>query len=118
MDRTTGKPCAGTDHLAQSIGDILSTPIGHRVGRRDYGSDLPELLDQPANPRTRLLVFAATATAIQRQEGRVRLTRVALQLGTAPGAFILRLIGTRLDAPDGARPLDLSVSVRALSALS
>ena len=118
MDRTTGKPCAGTDHLAQSIGDILSTPLGHRIGRRDYGSNLPELFDQPMNARTCLLVYAATATALQRQEGRVGLTRVGLERHTAPGAFLLRLTGTRLDAPGGARPLDLSVSVRALSALS
>ena len=118
MDRNTGKPLAGADHLAQSIGDILSTPLGTRIGRRDYGSDLPELLDQPANARTALLVYAATATAIQRQEGRVRLARVALERDNVAGAYRLRLTGTRLDAPGGVRPLDLSVSVRALSALS
>lgn len=118
MDRNTGAALAGADHLAQSIGDILSTPLGHRIARREYGSDLPELLDQPMNPRTVLLVYAATAQAIMRQEGRVSLRRVALERGAAPGAFDLRLTGFRIDAPAGATPLDLSVSIRALSALS
>lgn len=123
MDRHTGKPLSGADHLAQSIGDILSTPLGTRLGRRTYGSDLPELFDQPMNARGRLLVFAATAQAIMRQEGRMRLSRIALERGDAPGHWRLRLAGIRTDAPASARdrraaPLDLSVSVRALSALS
>jgi hypothetical protein len=118
MDRHTGKPLGGADHLAQSIGDILSTPLGSRIGRRTYGSDLPELLDQPMNDRGLLLVFAATAQAIMRQEGRARLSRIALERGAALGQWRLRLAGTRTDAPAGAAPLDLSLSVRALSALS
>src|SRR3546814_12586651 len=40
VDRATGQRLDGNDHLAQSIGDILSTPIGTRVMRRDYGSML------------------------------------------------------------------------------
>ena len=44
MDRETGKSLSGIEHLRQSIRDILTTPIGSRVMRRDYGSRLFELL--------------------------------------------------------------------------
>ena len=32
-------------HLNQSIADILTTPIGTRVMRPDYGSNIPRLID-------------------------------------------------------------------------
>lgn len=43
MDRRTGKPLAGADHVRKSIKDILGTPLVTRIGRRDYGSELPAL---------------------------------------------------------------------------
>ena len=52
MSRETGTALDGNAHLAQSIGDILSTPLGARVMRRDYGSDLPDLIDRPLNGET------------------------------------------------------------------
>ncbi|NYZ70451.1 baseplate assembly protein W, partial [Endozoicomonas sp. SM1973] len=45
--RLTGKPLSNLDHLRQSITDILTTRIGTRLMRRDYGSRLPELVDRP-----------------------------------------------------------------------
>lgn len=118
MNRSTGKPLAGAAHLEQSIGDILGTPRGTRVGRRDYGSDLPELLDQPMNDLGRIRVFAATALALMRQEGRARLSRVSLGRGVDAGAYVLRIQGTRTDTVTPAAPLDLSIPVRAASALA
>lgn len=49
MDATTGKPLSGDAHLAQSVADILTTPIGSRVMRRSYGSLIPSLIDAPIN---------------------------------------------------------------------
>lgn len=49
MSRTTGKALEATDDLAQSIADILTTPIVTRVERRLYSSLLPLLIDQPMN---------------------------------------------------------------------
>ena len=43
----TGQALSGIDHLRQSIRDILTTRIGTRVMRRDYGSRLPTLVDTP-----------------------------------------------------------------------
>ena len=47
VDASTGRALDGMQHLGQSIGDILMTPMGSRVMRRDYGSLLTELIDQP-----------------------------------------------------------------------
>ncbi|WP_412057112.1 GPW/gp25 family protein [Bartonella sp. DGB2] len=49
MDRESGKPLSGMDHLRQSLIDILMTAKGSRVMRRAYGSDVARLLDQPVN---------------------------------------------------------------------
>ncbi|HET9511389.1 MAG TPA: GPW/gp25 family protein [Sphingomonas sp.] len=118
MDRLTGKPISGVDHLRQSIADILGTPLGTRIGCRDYGSELPELLDQPMNDLGRIRVFAATALAIMRQERRARISRIALTHGDTSGAFAIRIVGRRVDVAAGAAPLDLTIPVRATTALA
>lgn len=113
VDRTTGKAIEGAAHLAQSIGDILTTPIGSRVMRRDYGSLLPLLIDQPANPATRVRLYAAIAGALMRWEPRIRLTRVSINAGTGAGAFVVTLEGTRTDtaaAVAGSISVPLSLS--------
>ena len=47
MNNITGESIDGLAHLKQSVNDILTTPIGSRVMRRDYGCGLVELLDSP-----------------------------------------------------------------------
>lgn len=113
MDRTTGKPLDGLAHLQQSIADILTTPVGSRVMRRDYGSLLPRLIDQPFNAATRIRLVAATATALMRWEPRLKLSRVAMDMGAQPGQVVVTLDGTRTDTPVAAPaaitvPLQLS----------
>lgn len=117
MDRETGKPLAGTDHLKQSIADILGTPLGTRLGRREYGSMLPQLLDQPNNELGRLRIYAATALALLRQEGRARISRVTLSAGAEPQQAIVTVAGRRTDAA-GAPVFSISSPIRALSALA
>jgi phage baseplate assembly protein W len=90
--RTTARPIDGLDRLAQSLADILSTPLNTRVMRRDYGSDLPELIDAPMNGETVVDVFAATAEAIDRWEPEFRLRRVEIAAASA-GRMELRLTG-------------------------
>lgn len=104
LDAVSGRAMAGRDHLAQSIADILLTPIGTRVMRRDYGSALFELLDGPINALTRLRLFAAVAQALARWEPRLRLTRVGIASADADGTLTLALEGKLLDR---ARPTDL-----------
>jgi len=63
-DAKTGKPLSGVAHLRQSIRDILTTPLGSRVMRRNYGSRLFDLVDNPLNDQTLVEIFAATAEAL------------------------------------------------------
>lgn len=118
MDAVTGKRLEGDAHLAQSIGDILTTPIGSRVLRRDYGSALFELVDQPMNALGRLRVFAAVADALRRWEPRLRITRIALAgedgARLAGGAFGLLLEGERTDDPAPTSLTRFSIPLTAL----
>lgn len=82
---------SGWDHVVQSIRDILTTPRGSRVLRRDYGSDIPGLLDRPMNSVTVLDFVIAAAEALSRWEPRVRLERVLLFKGDADGVAGLDL---------------------------
>ena len=76
LSSTTGKALEDRAHLEQSIRDILTTPIGSRVMRREYGSRLFELVDRPLSPALRIDIVMATAVALHRWEPRIRLTRV------------------------------------------
>lgn len=96
MDRVTGRHLSGTDHLRQSIADILTTPVGSRVMRRDYGSLLPELIDQPQNAATTVQLYAATCAALLRWEPRLRLSRVSIQ-SAGPGQSTVDLEGEHAD---------------------
>lgn len=98
INATTGKRLGGLEHLSQSIRDILTTPIGSRVQRREYGSRLPRLVDAPMNRSTLLDIYAATAEAIARWEPRFEVTKVAAS-SAQPGRVVLDLTGNYL--PDG-----------------
>jgi phage baseplate assembly protein W len=92
LSATTARVLPEEQHLAQSINDILSTPLGSRVMRRDYGSDLPRLIDAPLNGETLVDLFAATAEAIDRWEPRFDLRRVEVADAVA-GKLSLTLTG-------------------------
>lgn len=81
MNALTGRTISGIDHLYQSMADILNTPIGSRIERRTYGSQLPEMIDQPLNGPTIVRLYAATAHALLLWEPRIRLSGVQLAIG-------------------------------------
>ena len=98
MDASTGRPLAGIAHLRQSVRDILTTPVGSRVMRREYGSRLFELLDAPTGPATQVDIYAATASAVGRWEPRLRLRQVSA-IRSGPARVEIDLEGDYL--PDG-----------------
>lgn len=104
VDAATGRPIEGEAHLRQSVIDVLSTPLGSRVLRRDYGSTLPGLLGRPVNLGFPARVKAASLEALARWEPRVAWRRVGLRV-RAPGWVELDLYGTDRDS---GRPVDLS----------
>ena len=68
MNVATGKPLSGVDHLRQSITNILTTPIGSRVMRRDYGSNLFNRIDNPVNGDLIAEVYADVYDALDKWE--------------------------------------------------
>ena len=109
MSATTGKAIEGVDHLARSIADILSTPLGSRLMLRDYGSLLFDLIDQPTNAATAMLLRAATAVALRRWEPRIKITRVTLSGSPAAGNLAITIAGTRTDVPPATARTTLSI---------
>ncbi len=95
MDAATGKHLDGLAHLKQSIRDILRTPIGTRVMRREYGSGLFDLIDRPVNRAWLVEAYAAVAVALDRWEPRFRLKKIRVQSVDA-GAVTMDLTGVYL----------------------
>lgn len=96
MNAGTGRTLTGSKHIGQSIGRILSTPLGSRVMRRNFGSVVPDLVDQPMTPATILRLYSAAVVAIREWEPRVKVGNVTRAVGNA-GEFILDISLTRTD---------------------
>lgn len=76
IDRETGKVISDEKHIRQSIAVILTTPVGSRVMRRDFGF---ACLDDDGAPRPNIDEGNASQTAeaaIEQWEPRVRDVRV------------------------------------------
>lgn len=92
----TGKVISDSrESLMQSIQTILTTPIGTRVLRRDFGCNVFYLLDQPANALTKVKIQAAVADALQKYEPRIRFTAIRVY-SIKSGHFILDIEGYRV----------------------
>jgi phage baseplate assembly protein W len=98
MSRDTGARIDFDTHLSQSIMDILLTPIGTRVMRRSYGSEILALIDAPINGTTLVDLFMGVAEALDRWEPRFVLARVQV-LAASPGRVTLALEGRVLGRP-------------------
>ncbi|PMU25093.1 MULTISPECIES: GPW/gp25 family protein [unclassified Pseudomonas] len=109
MNRETGAAIGELDHIAQCLTDILTTRIGSRVMRREYGSLLPELVDHPFNDVTRLRVYSGAVMALMRWEPRVSLSRVQFLGATLQGQSVLDLEGSVVDSNE---PFSLSLPLQ------
>lgn len=78
MSRYTGNAIGEHEALAQRIATILATPKGSRVWLREFGSDLPRLVDTPINEIFKIKVYAATSEAIERWEPLFQLVKTEL----------------------------------------
>lgn len=93
INRHTGKPLSGWDHVAQSLGVLFTTPKGSRVMRRAFGSDLPRLVDAPISPMTVIDVYAAVAEAVGRYEPRFRVTQMSVNETTSEANLVVDIQG-------------------------
>lgn len=96
MDRNTGKLLSGTDHIRQSIVDILTTPLGTRVMLPEYGSKLFDLVDNPTEPSLAMRIIMESAGAIARWEPRVRIDRINV-LAVDIGKITILIIATDIE---------------------
>lgn len=94
MSRTTGKALEGSGHIIASIHDILTTPKGSRVMLREYGSDVPSLVDRPQNELLDVELQAAVAQALDRWEPRFKLSSVWISGRSASGRITIGIEGT------------------------
>lgn len=110
MNASSGKRIDDIEHIRQSIRDIVTTRLGTRTMRREYGSIVPELIDQPGNPATQLRLMAATVMAVIRWEPRVLLTNTKFSIDMT-GTGILDMEGVRRDGPRSGRPFNFKIPV-------
>ena len=76
MSRHGGQTLSGIGHLRQSIEDILTTPLGSRRMRPDYGSKLRRFVDLPVTEGWKSAVQAEVAHALNLWEPRFKLQSV------------------------------------------
>ncbi|HFF1652808.1 TPA: GPW/gp25 family protein [Providencia rettgeri] len=108
MNRMDGKSLSDIEHIRQSVRDILITPIGSRITRRNYGSLLSELIDQPQNPALKLQLMSACYTALIKWEPRILLTRINLSSSEA-AQMVIDIEATNQDTNQS---FNFSVNVR------
>lgn len=92
LNHNTGGAVEGWDHVVQSIQTILATRLNARVFRREFGSEVPALVDAPMNEASVLMLYVAVAEALERWEPRFELTDVSVG-GAANGVITMTLIG-------------------------
>lgn len=108
MSASTGRRLDGLDHIRQSVADIITTPVGSRVMRREYGSLVPELLDMPITDALMMRVYAATVIAVSRWEPRINITGARQQVSSqTPGAAVIELTGETVTG----EPLSVEVPI-------
>ena len=95
MNVKTGRHISDLEHLRQSIADILSTPIGSRIMRRDYGSRLFKRIDAPMTGELMAEIYSDVVEALFSYEPRFEVTNVSV-VSIENGHLILDLVGKYL----------------------
>ena len=92
LDSKTLQPIGELDHVEQSVRDILLTPIGSRVHRREYGCAAHDLVDAGTGPAGLAAIRAAAIEALGRWEPRLSLSLVSAS--ASGGRVTVRVEGT------------------------
>ena len=76
ISRESGLTISEIESIEQSIQDIVTTPLGSRIMRRDYGSMVPDLIDQPMSDVLILKMYSAIYTPVARWEPRINIESI------------------------------------------
>jgi phage baseplate assembly protein W len=95
MNINNGKTISEIAHIKQSITNILTTPIGSRIMRRNYGSRLFEKIDRPINGELIAEIYSDIIEAIFIWEPRFEVEQVIVQ-NITNGKIIIDIEGALL----------------------
>jgi len=109
MDKITGRPLVGLAHLRQSIADILTTPVGSRVMRRNYGSRLFRRIDAPITGELVAEIYADVVEALFNYEPRFEVSGVSV-VSIDGGKIVLDLEGKYLPTGETIKLENLTIS--------
>ncbi len=87
-------------NIEESITIILRTGLGERVYRPDFGSRLSELVFEPLNVQTLLLIRMYVEEAIETWEPRIDLIEVRTDPDPIRGKVNIEIIYQPKDSPD------------------
>jgi len=92
MSRYIGSELTEIEHIKQSLADIATTPIGSRLMRREYGTLLANLIDQPISEALYLKIYSTLYTAYVRWEDRIDISQINVA-ELKKGQLILDIVG-------------------------
>ena len=99
----------GESNIRESIGVILKTEPGERLGVPDFGAGLGKFLFEPNNAATHTRIQDAIATALARWELRIAVEAVSVGADDTDQESALATITYRLVATDARERISLSV---------
>ncbi len=102
ISRYDGQVMSYIDQIRQSIADILTTPIGSRVMRREYGSLLPELIDRPIDDVLVLQCYSAIYSALYLWEDRIIIESIGIEYASH-GVMSIRLDAVLTDSGEASQ---------------
>lgn len=107
-DRNTGRLISGVPYLWQRLSDVIATPLGSLVGRRDFGSRMFEVLDRNVDSGFYMDAFVRLAEAINNPANGLDDFRLSTMRVERPAEHHVEiyLSGYLLDG-DSSTPVDL-----------
>ena len=113
ISRETGKLLTEIEHIKQSLADLISTPIGSRVMRRDYGTQLANLIDQPTSETLYLKCYSTIYLAILRWEPRIEISKIFIS-SQEQGKQVLDIEGVLIQSGQNLN-MSIPISIGALT---
>ena len=113
ISRETGKLLTEIEHIKQSLADLISTPIGSRVMRRDYGTQLANLIDQPTSEALYLKCYSTIYLAVLRWEPRIEISKIFIS-GQEQGKQVLDIEGVLIQSGQNLN-MSIPISIGALT---